>query len=82
MAVVVAIVGATIVMSASPYVAVTPVQENVGMALLTVNVAVVDAVVKFTLSAGLKVAVMVEEPPPVIDAVEPFVVATEVWDEE
>lgn len=79
---VVATVGDTMVMSASLYVALTSVHVNVGVALSTVRVAVVEAVVKLVASDGVNVAVMTDDPPPAMEAVDPFTVATEVLAEE
>ena len=77
-AAVVATTGETIVMSGSSNVAVASDHENVGVALSTVSVALVVAVVKLTESVGENIAVMTDVPPPVIVAVEPLTVATEV----
>jgi hypothetical protein len=81
---VVATVGETMEMSASPYVALTFVQEKVGMALSTVNVDVVKAPTKLTVSVGVNVAVRTDVPPPVTIAVavEESIVATETCAEE
>ena len=77
-AAVVATVGAVIVAFASPYVADTFDHVNVGVALSTVKVAVTDAVLKFAVSAGVNVAVIVDEPAPAIVAVAPLKSATDV----
>ena len=74
---VVATVGETIEMSASPYVALTFVQENVGVALSTVNVDVVEVVTKLVESSGVNVAVRTDVPPPVTVAVDALIVATD-----
>jgi hypothetical protein len=74
---VVATAGETMVMSASPYVALTFVQENVGVALSTVNVDVVEGVTKLVESSGVKVAVRTDVPPPVTVAVDALIVATD-----
>ena len=75
---VVATVGETIEMSASPYVALTFAQENVGVALSTVNVDVVEVVTKLVESSGVNVAVRTDVPPPVTLAVDALIVATDV----
>jgi hypothetical protein len=74
---VVATVGETIEMSASPYVALTFVQEKVGVALSTVNVDVVEVVTKLVESSGVNVAVRTDVPPPVTVAVDALIVATD-----
>jgi hypothetical protein len=74
---VVATVGETIEMSASPYVALTFVQENVGVALSTVNVDVVEVVTKLVESSGVNVAVRTDVPPPVTLADDALIVATD-----
>ena len=76
-AAVVATVGAVMLAFASPYVASTLAHVNVGVALATVSVAVTDVVKRFTVSVGMKVAVMVDEPPPATVPVAPLNVATE-----
>ena len=75
---VVATVGETIEMSASPYVALTFVQEKVGVALSTVNVDVVEVVTKLVESSGVNVAVRTDVPPPVTLADDALIVATDV----
>jgi hypothetical protein len=75
---VVATVGETIEMSASPYVALTFAQENVGVALSTVNVDVVEVVTKLVESSGVNVAVRTDVPPPVTLAVDALIVTTDV----
>jgi hypothetical protein len=74
---VVATVGETIEMSASPYVALTFVQEKVGVALSTVNVDVVEVVTKLVESSGVNVAVRTDVPPPVTLADDALIVATD-----
>jgi hypothetical protein len=74
---VVATVGETIEMSASPYVALTFVQEKVGVALSTVNVDVVEVVTKLVESFGVNVAVRTDVPPPVTLADDALIVATD-----
>jgi hypothetical protein len=77
-AAVVPTLGATIVELLAPYVAVTPDQVKVGVALATVSDAVTDVVLKFVVSLGVNVAVIVDEPAPAIVAVDPVKSATEV----
>jgi hypothetical protein len=74
---VVATAGETMEMSVSPYVALTFVQENVGVALSTVNVDVVKVVTKLVESSGVKVAVRTDVPPPVTVAVDALIAATD-----
>jgi hypothetical protein len=74
---VVATAGETMEMSASPNVALTFVQENVGVALSTVNVDVVEVVTKLVESSGVNVAVRTDVPPPVTVAVDALIVATD-----
>lgn len=76
---VVAMVGETMAKSLSPYVALTFVQVKVGVALLTVRVAMVEAVVKLMESVGVKRAVTTEVPPPATVAVLALKVATVVF---
>ena len=71
-------VGAVIAVFASPYVADTFAQLNVGVAFATVNVAVTDVVEKFVVSLGTNVAVITVEPAPTIVTVLPETVATDV----
>jgi hypothetical protein len=79
---VVATAGETMEMSASPYVALTSVQENVGVALSTVNVDVVEAVTKLVESSGVKVTVRTDVPLPVTVAVDALIVATDTCADE
>jgi hypothetical protein len=79
---VVATAGETMEKSASPYVALTFVQEKVGVALSTVNVDVVKALTKLTESVGANVAVRTDVPPPVTVAVDELIVATETCADE
>jgi hypothetical protein len=81
---VVATAGETMEKSVSPYVALTFVQEKVGVALSTVNVDVVKALTKLTESVGANVAVRTDVPPPVTVAVavDELIVATETCADE
>jgi hypothetical protein len=81
-AAVVATVGATIDAFASPNVAATFDHVNVGVALSTVSVAVVDAPLRFAESVGANVAVITDEPAPVTVTVDPDTVATAVVADE
>jgi hypothetical protein len=69
-------------MSSSPYVALTFVQEKVGVALSTVNVDVVETPTKLTESVGANVAVRTDVPPPVTVAVDELIVATDACADE
>ena len=72
-----ATVGAVIAASASPYVADTFAQLNVGVAFATVNVAVVLTAFRFVVSVGVNVAVTTDDPAPAIVTVFPEIVATD-----
>jgi len=79
---VVATAGETMEKFASPYVALTFVQEKVGVALSTVNVDVVKTPTKLTESVGVNVAVRTDVTPPVTVTVDELIVATETCADE